>query len=167
MAFLLISATLLIMTTPSRGQGDEKKTLILQLPETYKWTADLFDDADLWGIHYKGFSGDERYPSIELQQTNMLNQHVEIAIPQLTKQITALIKSYDDTAKLQLHKQQKIDGDDGFFYTITTAKTTILLFYRQSTTITHSVEMELHPDQLEQINIEMWEKILFSSLISD
>lgn len=167
LVFLLISAMLLMMTTPSRGQGDDKKTLVFQLPDTYKWTSDSFEDGDLWGVHYKGFIGDERYPSVDFQQVSMLNQLVEMGIPKLAKQIGALIKSYDDTAKLQLRKKDKIDGDNCHFYTITTAKTTLLLFYRQSNEVTHSVEMELHADQLEQITLAMWEKLFFSSLLSD
>lgn len=164
---LLLISTMLMMTTASFGQDNDKKTLILQLPDTHRWTTDYYDEADFWGMQYKGFIGDEKYPDIEIQQTNMFNQHIEVSPQQIAKQTTALIKTFDDTAKLQLRKQQKIDGDNCLFYIITTAKTTILLFYRQSKTISHSIEMELHKDQLKLNNIDVWEKLFFGSRISD
>lgn len=156
-----------ILTMPGFGQDNGKQKLILQLPETHRWIAEPFDEPDLWGVHYKGFVGDERYPAIELQQANMLNQQVEVSPQQIAMQTIALIKTFDDTAELRSHKHEEIDGDDGLFYSITTAKTMLLLFYRQSKTSLHSVELELHEDQLELISMDMWEKLFFSSLVSE
>lgn len=164
---LLISMVLIIKTIPSFGQDDDKKTLILQLPETHRWTSESFEEGDIWGIHYRGFIGDERYSSIDIQQTNMFNRDVDISPQQIAKQSAALIKSYDDTAELLLRKQQKINGDEYVFYAITTEKSVILLFILQSKLITHSVELELYEDQLERNTIDTWEKLFFKSFTSD
>ena len=97
----------------------------------------------------------------------MFHQHIEVTPQQIAKQTTALIRNFDDKAALQLRKQQKIDGDNSLFYIITTAETTLLLFFRQSKMITHSIELEIHEDELKLFSIDMWEDIFFNSRISE
>lgn len=163
---ILIPTVLTMMATTSFGQENDKKTLILQLPETHRWTTDLYDDGELWAVRYNGYLGDGQYPDIEIEQTNMLHEHMEMPPQQIAKQITMLIENYDDTAKLTLRKEQEVDGDDCLFYTITTATSTILLFYRQSETLMHSIELELHDDQLARNDIHVWESVFFGSVVS-
>lgn len=152
-----------MMTTSTFGQENDKKILILELPETHTWTTENYDDEELWSVRYNGFLGDTLHPEIEIEQTNMLHEHVGIPPQQIAKQTTMLIKNYDDTAKLTLRKEQVVDGDNCFFYTITTAEAIYLLFYRLSKTTTHSIEMELIENQMARNGIEVWEEVFFSS----
>lgn len=163
---ILIPTVLSMMATTSFGQESDKKTLILELPETHRWATDGYDDGEFWSVRYKGFLADAPYPDIEIEQTNMLHEHMEVPPQQMAKQITMLIKNYDETAKLTLRKEQEVDGDKCLFYTITTAETTYLLFYRQSKTTTHSIEMELSEDQLARNDINVWEGVFFDSVVS-
>lgn len=153
--------------TASFGQENTKKTLDLQLPADYRWVNEEYEDEELWSIRYKGFVGDAIYPDLEIEQSNMLHEHLEMPPQQIAKQITTLIKNYDETAKLTLNKEQNVDGDNCLFYTITTADATYLLFYRQSKTVTHSIEMELSDELRTRHDINMWEEIFFNSTIKD
>ncbi len=159
----LIPTVLSMMPTSSFGQENDKKTLILELPETYTWTKEHDDDGELWSVRYQGFLGDTPYPDIEIEQTNMLHEHIGISPLEIAKQTTMLIKNYDDTAKLTLRKEQEVDGDNCILYTITTTDAIYLLFYRLSKTITHSIEMELIEDQLARNSIDVWEEVFFRS----
>lgn len=163
---LILTLTIFIlMAIPTFGKESEKKILVFEFPETYRWVTEHHEDAEFWSVRYKGFLGDAKYADIEIEQTNMLHEHIEMSPQQLAKQITILIKNFDDTANLSLQNAQEVDGDDCLFYTITTADTTYLLFYRLSKTITHSVEMELSPEQLELHDIQVWGKVFFESQI--
>ena len=126
--FLLFTVMAIFIGQRSFAQDNGKPILILQLPQTHQWVQEPYEDNELWAVRYKGLLNEATHPDIELEQTNMLREHVTMSPEQIARQIASLIKSYDDTAALTLRKKQQVGEDTCLFYTITTAESTILLF---------------------------------------
>lgn len=165
--FLLFTVMAIFIGQRSFAQDNGKPILILQLPQTHQWVQEPYEDNELWAVRYKGLLNEATHPDIELEQTNMLREHVTMSPEQIARQIASLIKSYDDTAALTLRKKQQVGEDTCLFYTITTAESTILLFYRESETMIHSVEIALSDEQLNLHGIPVWENLFFTAALSD
>lgn len=157
-----ICVCLWLMTTTVFSQDKSQTRLEINLPSQYAWTEQVYSDDDFWSATYSGTIAGESEQLIQIQLSRMPLEP-GVTPQKIVTQTTDLILTFDETAKLKLHRQEIVDGDECSFYSISTGKSNLLVFFRQSGHALHSIEVELFKDDRQAMDLKECEKLFFSS----